>query len=97
MPLAVMNKVLIMINYFEVIIEDLQEIKSKFLQTSTGVAIQQKEIIDRRELCKRLAITEPTAIRWEKKNKIPCFRIGSSVRYNWHTVIETLEKKGGSK
>ena len=51
------------------------------------------EIIDRAELCKRLAITQPTCIRWEKKNKIPCFRIGSSVRYNWATVIQTLENK----
>jgi excisionase family DNA binding protein len=51
------------------------------------------EIIDRTELCKRLAITEPTAIRWEKKKKIPAIRIGSSVRYNWHSVVNNLEKK----
>lgn len=51
------------------------------------------EIIDRAELCKRLNITEPTAIRWGKKNVIPCFRIGSSIRYNWPKVIEALESK----
>lgn len=58
------------------------------------------EIINRDELCKRLNITEPTAIRWEKKGVIPCFRIGSGVRYNWPKVIEALEgkkKSGGSK
>lgn len=56
------------------------------------------EIIGRSELCNRLSITEPTAIRWEKKGKIPCFRVGSNVRYNWQTVIESLEgkTKGGT-
>jgi hypothetical protein len=49
------------------------------------------EIINREELCKRLDIAEPTAIRWEKKGKIPSFRIGSNVRYNWPKVIESLE------
>ena len=52
----------------------------------------QSEIIDRGELCKRLAITEPTVIRWEKKGKIPALRIGSNVRYNWPQVIESLSK-----
>ena len=50
------------------------------------------EIINRDELCKRLAITEPTVIRWEKKGKIPALRIGSNVRYNWSQVIKSLEK-----
>ena len=58
-----------------------------------------KEIIDREELCKRLAVTSPTVIRWEKKGKIPRLMIGSSIRYNWPAVIEALEsqanKKGG--
>ena len=51
-----------------------------------------EEIIDRKELAKRLNITEPTIIRWEKKKKIPAIRIGSSVRYNWKGVIKSLEK-----
>ena len=57
------------------------------------------EIIDREELCKRLAITEPTVIRYERKGKIPRLNIGNSVRYNYPAVIEALEaaahKKGG--
>lgn len=51
------------------------------------------EVINRTELKKRLDITEPTVIRYEKKGKIPCFHIGSSVRYNWHEVINSLEGK----
>ena len=88
-----------MLNPFDVIIERLDGLESKLSETTTGVVIQPTEIIDRDELCKRLAITEPTAIRWGKKNLIPCFRIGSSVRYNWPKVIEALEgkKKGGAK
>ena len=82
-----------MLNPFDVIIEKLNLLESKLSETNTGEIVPAAEIIDRTELCKRLAITEPTAIRWEKKGKIPCFRIGSSVRYNWHTVIETLEGK----
>jgi hypothetical protein len=62
-----------------------------------GDTTLQTEIISRDELCKRLNISPPTAIRWSKKKLIPCFRIGSSIRYNWPKVIEALEKKGGSK
>lgn len=51
------------------------------------------EVINRTELKNRLGITEPTVIRWEKKGKIPCFRIGSNVRYNWQNVINQLEGK----
>jgi predicted DNA-binding transcriptional regulator AlpA len=57
-----------------------------------------KEIIDRKELCKRLALDEGTIIRYEKKGKIPRLSIGNSIRYNWPAVIEALEsgnKKGG--
>ena len=58
-----------------------------------------KEIIDRDELCKRLALSEPTIIRYEKKGKIPRLSIGNSIRYNWPAVVEALEslanKKGG--
>lgn len=53
------------------------------------------EIIGRDELCRRLNITEPTVIRWERKGKLPSFRIGSNVRYNWKRVIEMLEGKKG--
>jgi len=66
---------------------------------SHNTEIKSIEIIDRKELCNRLEITEPTVIRYEKKGKIPCFRIGSNVRYNWQTVITSLEgkTKGGAK
>jgi hypothetical protein len=53
-----------------------------------------EEIIDRKELCHRLDITEPTVIRLEKKKKIPVMRLGSTIRYNWKAVVKQLEKNG---
>jgi excisionase family DNA binding protein len=63
---------------------------NKFVENRPN--IQQTEIINRNELCKRLSITEPTVIRWEKKGKIPVLKIGRNVRYNWIAVIKSLEK-----
>jgi predicted DNA-binding transcriptional regulator AlpA len=91
-----------MLNPFELIQEQLGKIENKLTEIS-NIKSQQatKEIIGREELCKRLAITEPTVIRYEKKGKIPRLSIGSSIRYDWGAVIEALEKqankKGGSK
>lgn len=78
-------------NPFDLINEKLDRLESKFSETSNVNPAPPIEVIDRGELCVRLKITEPTAIRWEKKGKIPCFRIGSNVRYNWPNVINVLE------
>ncbi len=51
------------------------------------------EVINRDELMKRLNISEPTAIRYERSGKIPSFRIGSNVRYNWIEVVKALENQ----
>lgn len=81
-------------NPFDLINEKLDKlIECKLNEVGTTPLTTPIEIIGRGELCKRLNITEPTAIRWEKKNKIPCFRIGSNVRYNWQNVINQLEEK----
>jgi excisionase family DNA binding protein len=71
---------------------ELEELRQQ-LSTILLSKQQTTEIIDRQELCKRLNITKPTAIRWEKKGKIPSMRIGGNVRYNWPTVIEALERR----
>lgn len=88
-----------MLNPFDLINEKLDRLESKFAEPQLKPENKiPTEIIGRNELCKRLDITEPTAIRWEKKGKIPSFRIGSNVRYNWQTVINVLEgkQKGGA-
>ena len=57
------------------------------------------EIIDTKELCIRLNITEPTVIRWRKKGKIPFLQIGSAIRFNYYNVLGALEvgKRKGVK
>lgn len=85
-------------NPFEVIIQRLDSIESQISAFNpTATQVKQNEIINRAELCKRLDITEPTAIRWEKRGKIPAIHIGSAIRYNWQTVIDALENKGFKK
>ena len=79
-------------NPFDAIIEHLNNLEEKVTAIGNLPHTQKIEIINREELCKRLDITEPTAITWEKKGKIPSFRIGSNVRYNWPLVIEALSK-----
>ena len=80
-------------NPFELINTRLIAIESLLTKPLDAIVNEPAEIINRIELCKRLDITEPTAIRWEKKGKIPSFRIGSNVRYNWINVISQLEGK----
>jgi hypothetical protein len=82
-----------MLNPFEVLIDRFNGLEEKLTNLTTAPSPLQPEIINRDELCKRLDITEPTAIRWEKKGTIPSLRIGSYVRYNWPKVIEALESK----
>lgn len=67
----------------------------KELTANSSSPPTKEEIIDRTELCRRLNLVEPTIIKWEKKGKIPSLRVGSAVRYNWHKVLQALEKKGG--
>jgi hypothetical protein len=80
-------------NPFEEIIERFDKLEERFLALNTSTNPPTIEIIDRDELCRRLSITEPTVIRYEKKKIIPAIRIGSSVRYNWPSVVNALEKK----
>jgi excisionase family DNA binding protein len=84
-------------NPFEIIMERLVSIEEQLARFNVPAPVPQPEIIGRDELCMRLNITTPTAIRWEKKGKIPALRVGSNVRYNWPKVIEALEKSGGNK
>lgn len=71
---------------------------SEMLGQQTAAPEGKVEIIDRKELCKRLAITEPTIIRLEKKRKIPRLEIGTAIRYDYKSVVNALQaNKGGKK
>lgn len=79
-------------NPFEQIIQELADIKTRVNELKS-LPNEPIEVIDRAELMKRLNITEPTIIRYEKRNLIPTLRIGSAVRYNWPSVIKALETR----
>jgi predicted DNA-binding transcriptional regulator AlpA len=84
-------------NPFDILLERFNGLEEKLSNISIGNSFTTAEIINRDELCKRLDITEPTCIRWEKKGKIPRIEIGSAIRYNWPKVIEALESKKGGR
>lgn len=81
-----------MLNPFDAIMTELQELKGMIQASGKGEGSPAPDIIDGQELCKRLDISEPTLIRWRQKGKIPSFRIGASIRYNWPAVVAHLEK-----
>lgn len=51
-----------------------------------------EELIDRKELCKRLSVSAPTIIKMEKKGQLPSSRKGRRVFYDYNKVKEALEK-----
>lgn len=79
-------------NPFEEISSQLSELM-QVISTLRYSPAPQIEIIDRKELLKRLNITEPTAIRWGRRGTIPEIHIGSNVRYNWPAVVQALENQ----
>lgn len=81
-------------NPFEEILAELRDIKTSITTIQKPADAVPPEIIDTEELCKRLNITAPTARKWRLKKKIPSFKLGDMVRYNWPRVIESLETKG---
>lgn len=85
-------------NPFQAILTRIDEIERKIdLLQSCGATIRPKNddprIINTKELCKILNVTEPTIIRWRRKGKIPFMQIGSAVRFNLNDVLKSLEEK----
>lgn len=73
------------------------DVAKEVLAANAPAPEKPKEIIDRKTLISRLDISEPTAIRWQQKGKIPYLKIGSAIRYDWHSVIEALTVRKGGK
>ena len=80
-------------NPFDAITERLDDLDKKISRLPQIQSAPPAEIIDTTELCKRLALSEPTVIKWRRKKKIPSFKIGSCIRYNWPEVIQFLNKQ----
>ena len=81
-----------LLNPFDSLLVQLQEIRDKLDYISAIPPPKGVEVITQNELCKRLGLSKPTVIRWAKKGKIPSLKIGKSVRYNWYSVIDALQK-----
>jgi hypothetical protein len=66
---------------------DTGPVDSSTQRSSTGDVISQKE------LCKRLGITEATAINLKNKGIISPFgSLGRKVYYNWENVLAQMKK-----
>lgn len=81
----------------EALIEGTFEKKISQLTALSTPTTSPPEIIDTKELIRRLNVTEPTIIRMRKKQILPFMQIGSAVRYNWHAVVKALENKKKGK
>ena len=57
-----------------------------------GKQTEPVEIIDTKELCTRLNITEQTILRLRQKDKIPFLLIGDCIRYDWYSVLKATQK-----
>jgi hypothetical protein len=79
-------------NPFEIILQELAEIKERLPGVTEVKDTSTLEIIDRKELKKRLRLTDPTIIKMGKEGMIPELRAGNSVRYNWQAVVTALSK-----
>lgn len=78
-------------NPFEEIIDELSEIRELCSVLKSPVLPPDPEIINTDELCRRLALSEPTVIQMMKRRQIPYFKAGTAVRYNWPSVVAALE------
>jgi phage terminase Nu1 subunit (DNA packaging protein) len=50
------------------------------------------DIITRTELEKRLNITRPTVIKFEKRG-MPVIRVSALIRYDWHEVVGWMKEQ----
>lgn len=80
-----------MTNPFNEIFDKLEEISKRIDGLYEAKEIPKPEIIDSHEMCKRLNISEPTLAKWRGKKKIPFMTIGKAIRFNWPSVIASIE------
>lgn len=76
----------------DVILSRFSDLENKIASIST-VPAAPPEIIDTAELCKRLSVSENTAVKWRQGKKIPFIKVDGTFRYNWPAVVAKLESK----
>ena len=81
----------------DLILAAFNDLKELVLQNRNITPVVSAEIIDTKELCKRLDVSEPTIIRWRRQKKVPFIKIDGVIRYNWPEVVKSLESKSYGK
>jgi len=74
-------------------LERIELLLSKLVDEKKVEINSEINIIDGKELCKKLGITIVTLIRWKAKGKVPYLQIGGLIRYNLSEVLKALENK----
>jgi excisionase family DNA binding protein len=74
-----------------VIVEDVEQLlRSGSLLPSKAPGDQ--NYLSRQELAEKLNVSPNTIANWENRGRIPSLRFGSVVRYDFHAVVEALNK-----
>lgn len=75
-------------NPFNTILVELRQISDRLSILEKGIVAEagEPEYIDTKTLCKRIGVSQPTAIRWRKTGKLPFIQIDGIVRYDWGVV-----------
>lgn len=76
----------IIINPYEILLDELRQIKNMRRVQS------ENEVINAKELRRRLNISPPTEAKLRKHRKIQGFRVGREWKYNWGKVLQALEE-----
>lgn len=86
-----------MTNPFEVIAARLDSIEQA-IRTTPGLQVAPPpEIIDVDEACKRLNISRPTLLSWKAKGRIPYIQEDKVLRFEWNSVVTSLQKRASTK
>ena len=77
-----------LLNPFQSIFEKLESIEREVLNNRLQPIKhpQNVELVDRKELAKRLMMTERSIINLENRGEIKRIKFGKSVRYNWEKI-----------
>lgn len=51
-----------------------------------------EKLLNTKEICDFLRITEPTLIRWKKKGKVPFIEMGGIIRFDPVAITRAFEK-----
>lgn len=69
----------------------IQHVKNT--STEQSFPLKAIELIDRKELARRLGVDQRTIYNMEQRKQIPSVRVSRCVRYCWETVLKALPRR----